>query len=81
MGGLKCFIQAAVMEAQTVAAAHTIGLGGDALLSFQIRELLITRPTYRNQAQCLINLCGDMARTSVKWLAFILKTACHFLNT
>ncbi|VDK33436.1 unnamed protein product [Taenia asiatica] len=64
MGGLRCFIHAAVMEAQAVAAAHTIGLGGNALLSCQINDLLITRPTSRNQAQCLINLRGDMARTS-----------------
>ncbi|KAL5962088.1 C2 domain-containing protein 5 [Taenia solium] len=64
MGGLRCFIHAAVMEAQAVAAAHTIGLGGNALLSCQINDLLITRPTSRNQAQCLINLRGDMARTN-----------------
>ncbi|VDM33214.1 unnamed protein product [Hydatigera taeniaeformis] len=62
MGGLRCFIHAAVMEAQAVAAAHTVGLGGNALLSYQISDLLITRPTSRNQAQCLINLRGDMAR-------------------
>lgn len=64
MGGLRCFIHAAVMEAQAVAAAHTVGLGGNALLSCQINDLLITRPSSRNQAQCLINLRGDMARTS-----------------
>nr|CDS15592.1 C2 calcium dependent membrane targeting [Echinococcus granulosus] len=64
MGGLRCFIHAAVMEAQAVAAAHTVGLGGNALLSYQITDLLITRPASRNQAQCLVNLCGDMARTS-----------------
>ncbi|KAL5112307.1 hypothetical protein TcWFU_006386 [Taenia crassiceps] len=64
MGGLRCFIHAAVMEAQAVAAAHTVGLGGNALLSCQVNDLLITRPTSRNQAQCLINLRGDMARTS-----------------
>uniref|UniRef100_A0A0R3T4G2 Protein kinase domain-containing protein n=1 Tax=Rodentolepis nana TaxID=102285 RepID=A0A0R3T4G2_RODNA len=65
MGGLRCFVHTAIMEAQSVAAAHTMGLGGNALLSYQISEMLILRPTSRNQAQCLINLCGDMVRTSV----------------
>nr|CDS33970.1 C2 calcium dependent membrane targeting [Hymenolepis microstoma] len=65
MGGLRCFVHTAIMEAQAVAAAHTMGLGGNALLSYQISEMLVLRPTSRNQAQCLINLCGDMVRTSV----------------
>ncbi|KAM3183268.1 hypothetical protein ACTXT7_010695 [Hymenolepis weldensis] len=64
MGGLRCFVHTAIMEAQSVAAAHTVGLGGNAFLSYQISEMLILRPTSRNQAQCLINLCGDMVRTS-----------------
>lgn len=65
MGGLKCFIHAAVTEAQSIAAAHTIALGGNAILSLHVDELLITRPTSRNQAQCLISIRGDMVRTDM----------------
>ncbi|VDK75856.1 unnamed protein product [Dibothriocephalus latus] len=61
MGGLRCFVHASVADAQSVISAHTISFGGNALLSYHISELLIIRPPSRNQAQCILNLCGDMA--------------------
>lgn len=63
MGGQRCFVHAAISEAQSVVAAHTASLGGNAVLNYRVSELAIIRPTSRNQAQCLLHLCGDMART------------------
>uniref|UniRef100_A0A5K3FD07 C2 domain-containing protein n=2 Tax=Mesocestoides corti TaxID=53468 RepID=A0A5K3FD07_MESCO len=65
IGGQRSFIHAAVMEAQSVIAAHTVSLGGNALLSYHVSELLVNRPTSRNQAQCLIHLSGDMVRSKI----------------
>ncbi|VDQ15537.1 unnamed protein product [Trichobilharzia regenti] len=51
-------------EVQAVVGAHTTSLGGNALLSYHLSEVVILRPTSRNQAQCLINVCGDMAKVN-----------------
>ncbi|BHF57736.1 C2 domain-containing protein 5 [Sparganum proliferum] len=64
MGGLRCFVHASVADAQSVISAHTISFGGNALLSYHISELQIIRPPSRNQAQCILNLCGDMAHVT-----------------
>ncbi|VEL20529.1 unnamed protein product [Protopolystoma xenopodis] len=60
-GGIGGFIHASLTEAQAVVGAHTTSLGGNALLSYRLSELDVIHQTSRNQAQCLLNVCGDMA--------------------
>ncbi|TNN18704.1 C2 domain-containing protein [Schistosoma japonicum] len=58
------FLHTSLTEVQAVVGAHTTSLGGNALLSYHLSEVVVLRPTSRNQAQCLLNVCGDMARLS-----------------
>ncbi|TPP64179.1 C2 domain-containing protein 5 [Fasciola gigantica] len=64
MDGICGFLHTSLTEVQAVVGAHTASLGGNALLSYHLSEVMILRPTSRNQAQCLLNVCGDMARIS-----------------
>ncbi|KAG5450954.1 C2 domain-containing protein 5 [Clonorchis sinensis] len=61
-GGICGFLHTSLAEVQAVVGAHTTSLGGNALLSYHLSEVLVLRPASRNQAQCLLNVCGDMAR-------------------
>ncbi|CAH8474205.1 unnamed protein product [Schistosoma turkestanicum] len=64
VGGISGFLHTSLTEVQAVVGAHTTSLGGNALLSYHLSEVVVLRPTSRNQAQCLLNVCGDMARLS-----------------
>lgn len=64
VGGISGFLHTSLAEVQAVVGAHTTSLGGNALLSYHLSEVVVLRPTSRNQAQCLLNVCGDMARLS-----------------
>ncbi|KAH8859198.1 C2 domain-containing protein 5 [Schistosoma japonicum] len=64
IGGVSGFLHTSLTEVQAVVGAHTTSLGGNALLSYHLSEVVVLRPTSRNQAQCLLNVCGDMARLS-----------------
>ncbi|CAH8503764.1 unnamed protein product [Schistosoma haematobium] len=64
VGGISGFLHTSLAEVQAVVGAHTTSLGGNALLSYHLSEVIVLRPTSRNQAQCLLNVCGDMARLS-----------------
>ncbi|XP_018650565.1 LOW QUALITY PROTEIN: hypothetical protein Smp_133590 [Schistosoma mansoni] len=64
VGGISGFLHTSLAEVQAVVGAHTTSLGGNALLSYHLSEVVVLRPTSRNQAQCLLNVCGDMARIS-----------------
>ncbi|CAH8839200.1 unnamed protein product [Trichobilharzia szidati] len=64
VGGISGFLHTSLSEVQAVVGAHTTSLGGNALLSYHLSEVVILRPTSRNQAQCLINVCGDMAKVN-----------------
>ncbi|KAL3314313.1 hypothetical protein Ciccas_007073 [Cichlidogyrus casuarinus] len=61
IGGVRAFLHNALTEAQTVVGAHTLSLGGNALLSYHIGEFHLLRTSAKNHAQCLVNVCGDMA--------------------
>ncbi|KAF7257655.1 hypothetical protein EG68_08115, partial [Paragonimus skrjabini miyazakii] len=63
-GGICGFLHSSLSEVQAVVGAHTSSLGGNALLSYHLSEVLVLRPPSRNQAQCLLNVCGDMAKIS-----------------
>ncbi|KAA3675055.1 uncharacterized protein DEA37_0010287 [Paragonimus westermani] len=63
-GGICGFLHSSLAEVQAVVGAHTSSLGGNALLSYHLSEVLVLRPPSRNQAQCLLNVCGDMAKIS-----------------
>ncbi|KAK4469900.1 hypothetical protein MN116_006635 [Schistosoma mekongi] len=62
IGGVSGFLHTSLTEVQAVVGAHTTSLGGNALLSYHLSEVVVLRPTSRNQAQCLLNVCGDMVR-------------------
>lgn len=74
VGGLCGFMHTSLSEVQAVVGAHTASLGGNALLSYHLSEVVVLKPTSRNQAQCLLNVCGDMAKlTSLKMTKSTLK--------
>ncbi|CAH8495028.1 unnamed protein product [Heterobilharzia americana] len=66
VGGISGFLHTSLCEVQAVVGAHTASLGGNALLSYHLSEIVVLRPTSRNQAQCLLNVCGDMAKKKIK---------------
>lgn len=61
-GGICGFLQTSLAEAQAVVGAHTASQGGNALMSYHLSEVIVLRTASRNQAQCLLNVCGDMAK-------------------
>ncbi|CAH8529555.1 unnamed protein product [Dicrocoelium dendriticum] len=63
-GGIRGFLHTGLAEVQAVVGAHTSSLGGNVLLSYHLSEVHIFRTASRNHAQCLFNVCGDMARLS-----------------
>ncbi|CAG2119392.1 unnamed protein product [Medioppia subpectinata] len=39
--------------------SHVSSLGGNAMTSFHITQLLLLYNPHKNQAQCLVNVAGD----------------------
>ncbi|XP_057300956.1 C2 domain-containing protein 5-like isoform X2 [Hydractinia symbiolongicarpus] len=60
-GGLNLFMQQFVSEVHAIIRAHVIALGGNAILSFYLNEIVLNYNPHKNQAQCLINVSGDTA--------------------
>ncbi|CAH8508322.1 unnamed protein product [Heterobilharzia americana] len=77
VGGISGFLHTSLCEVQAVVGAHTASLGGNALLSYHLSEIVVLRPTSRNQAQCLLNVCGDMAKVSWETTAMTLTRCKH----
>lgn len=61
-GGLNVFMQAFVAEAQAILRAHVLAIGGNALVSYQLNEIVLLDNPHKHQGQCLLNISGDAVR-------------------
>ncbi|CAG2160615.1 unnamed protein product [Oppiella nova] len=58
-GGLSGFIHSFLTEVFAMVRSHVSSLGGNAMTSFHITQLLLLYNPHKNQAQCLVNVAGD----------------------
>jgi hypothetical protein len=61
-GGLERFVSHFINDMLCIARAQAAARGGNAIVSYRIRQFLITDQSNRNQAQCVLSLNGDVAR-------------------
>ncbi|KAJ7387855.1 hypothetical protein OS493_001202 [Desmophyllum pertusum] len=61
-GGLNVFMQAFVAEAQAMLRAHVLAIGGNALVSYQLNEIVLFDNPHKHQGQCLLNISGDAVK-------------------
>lgn len=61
-GGLNVFMQAFVAEAQAMLRAHVLAIGGNALVSYKLNEIVLFDNPHKHQGQCLLNISGDAVR-------------------
>lgn len=47
-------------EVFAIVRSHVSSLGGNAMTSFHVTQLLLLFNPHKNQAQCLINVAGDV---------------------
>ncbi|KPM03582.1 C2 domain-containing protein [Sarcoptes scabiei] len=59
-GGLSGFVHNFMTEVFAIVRSHVSSLGGNAMTSFHITQLLLLFNPHKNQAQCLINVAGDV---------------------
>jgi len=59
-GGLSSFVQSFMCEVLGILRSHVAGLGGNALTSYFMSECVLSHSPHKNQAQCLINIGGDV---------------------
>ena len=59
MGGMGAFAFTLILEAQKVARAHVMNLGGNCLTSFQLDQCIFVEKSSKNQGYVLVNLSGD----------------------
>lgn len=48
-GGLNVFMQAFVAEAQAILKAHVLAIGGNALVSYQLNEIVLLDNPHKHQ--------------------------------
>ncbi|KAM3832631.1 C2 domain-containing protein 5 isoform 3-T3 [Vipera latastei] len=58
-GGVSGFLHAFVAEVFAMVRAHVAALGGNAVVSYIMRQCVFMENPNKNQAQCLINVSGD----------------------
>uniref|UniRef100_A0A8D0CJA7 C2 calcium dependent domain containing 5 n=1 Tax=Scleropages formosus TaxID=113540 RepID=A0A8D0CJA7_SCLFO len=58
-GGVSGFLHGFITEVFAMVRAHVAALGGNAVLSYQMKECVFMENPNKNQAQCLINVSGD----------------------
>ncbi|KAK2569229.1 C2 domain-containing protein 5 [Acropora cervicornis] len=61
-GGLNMFMQAFVAEAQAMLRAHVSAIGGNALVSYKLNEIVLFDNPHKHQGQCLLNISGDAVK-------------------
>ncbi|XP_078345819.1 C2 domain-containing protein 5-like isoform X2 [Oculina patagonica] len=61
-GGLNVFMQTFLAEAQAVLRAHVLAIGGNALVSYQLNEIVLLDNPHKHQGQCLLNVSGDAVK-------------------
>lgn len=59
-GGLSGFMHNFMTEVFAIVRSHVSSLGGNAMTSFHVTQLLLLYNPHKNQAQCLINVAGDV---------------------
>ncbi|XP_037944747.1 C2 domain-containing protein 5 isoform X2 [Teleopsis dalmanni] len=63
-GGISGFVHGFITELLAVVRAHIAGLGGNAMVSFYMTELILVDNQHKNQGQCLISIGGDAVYVS-----------------
>ncbi|XP_067860821.1 C2 domain-containing protein 5 isoform X10 [Heptranchias perlo] len=58
-GGVSGFLHAFIAEVFAMVRAHVAALGGNAVLSYIMKQCVFMENPNKNQAQCLINVSGD----------------------
>ncbi|XP_069084666.1 C2 domain-containing protein 5 isoform X12 [Pleurodeles waltl] len=58
-GGVSGFLHAFICEVFAMVRAHVAALGGNAVVSYIMRQCVFNENANKNQAQCLINVSGD----------------------
>uniref|UniRef100_A0A1I8JPX5 Protein kinase domain-containing protein n=1 Tax=Macrostomum lignano TaxID=282301 RepID=A0A1I8JPX5_9PLAT len=56
------FLHTCLAEVMAVVRAHAAALGGQAVTSFHLSEVLLLDNPSRGHAQCLLNVCGDVVQ-------------------
>ncbi|KAJ8711594.1 hypothetical protein PYW08_008548 [Mythimna loreyi] len=60
LGGLSGFLHTFTCEVMAIVRAYTAALGGNALTSFYITQLMLQDNAHKNQGQCLLSVGGDI---------------------
>nr|XP_047130969.1 C2 domain-containing protein 5 isoform X3 [Hydra vulgaris] len=60
-GGLGLFMQQFMNEIHTIVRAYVVSLNGNAIMSFNVNEIMLSFNPPKNQAQILVNVTGDAA--------------------
>ncbi|XP_069567303.1 C2 domain-containing protein 5 isoform X4 [Brachyistius frenatus] len=58
-GGVSGFLHTFIAEVFAMVRAHVAALGGNAVVSYSMKECVLMENPNKNQAQCLINVSGD----------------------
>ncbi|XP_068458261.1 C2 domain-containing protein 5 isoform X1 [Clinocottus analis] len=58
-GGVSGFLHTFIAEVFSMVRAHVAALGGNAVVSYSMKECMLMENPNKNQAQCLINVSGD----------------------
>uniref|UniRef100_A0A8C5DV14 C2 domain-containing protein 5 n=1 Tax=Gouania willdenowi TaxID=441366 RepID=A0A8C5DV14_GOUWI len=57
--GVSGFLHSFIAEVFAMVRAHVAALGGNAVVSYSMKECMLMENPNKNQAQCLINVSGD----------------------
>ncbi|XP_078671242.1 C2 domain-containing protein 5-like isoform X9 [Branchiostoma floridae x Branchiostoma belcheri] len=63
-GGMNGVVHKFLLEVQAILRAHVSALGGNALLSHTVSQVVLLDNPNRNQLQCLLNVSGDAANVA-----------------
>ncbi|KAM6937708.1 C2 domain-containing protein 5 isoform 9-T9 [Xenentodon cancila] len=58
-GGVSGFLHSFIAEVFAMVRAHVAALGGNAVMSYSMKDCVLMENPNKNQAQCLINVSGD----------------------
>ncbi|XP_038124710.1 C2 domain-containing protein 5 isoform X13 [Cyprinodon tularosa] len=58
-GGVSGFLHSFIAEVFAIVRAHVAALGGNAVVSYSMKDCVLMENPNKNQAQCLINVSGD----------------------
>ncbi|XP_047195765.1 C2 domain-containing protein 5 isoform X10 [Hippoglossus stenolepis] len=58
-GGVSGFLHSFIAEVFAMVRAHVAALGGNAVVSYSMKECVLMENPNKNQAQCLVNVSGD----------------------